>query len=241
MTESASMPPVIPKGVPYAQIPWAIIEDHDIPHSAFRVYCYLMRRANDHNRAWPGQRRVAKDVGMSTATVAKAVKLLETGGWIGVRRERRGDGKHEVNRYEIYGHPVSVSKAPVADSATDGVADSATDQDTDRTTTSELVAAKPRNPYWDNLVDLFGEATKPQEGLYGAFVVFLRDGGYDPGEIPRRAALLAELWGPEKVTAASLWKHWSRFDGQIGQVTQNDVDAFTQRREREAMIERLAE
>jgi len=53
--------------------------------------------------------------------------------------------------------------------------------------------------------------------------------------------LLAELWGVQAVTVASLEKYWSRFDAQIGQVSDADVDAFTAAGDRAATLERLAD
>ncbi len=80
------MPPIIPTGVPFAQIPHALIEDGNVSHSAVRVYCYLMRRADSEGRMYPGQRLIAKDTHMSTSTVTSAIAILEELGWLVVER-----------------------------------------------------------------------------------------------------------------------------------------------------------
>ena len=98
---------------------------------------------------------------------------------------------------------------------------------------------RDRNPWWDTTVEIFGEPSEGQRKLYGRFVAMVED--KEPSEIRTRAALLAQLWTHKSVTVASLEKHWSRWDAQIGQVTDADVEAFTAAQDREAMLERLAD
>ena len=104
----------------------------------------------------------------------------------------------------------------------------------------ERMATRPRNPWWDVTVELFGKPAANQQALYGRFVD-MANKDWPPNEIRRRAGLLADLWGVKAVTVASLEKYWSRFDGQIGQVTDRDVEAFTAAEARTAMVERLAD
>ena len=44
-----------------------------------------------------------------------------------------------------------------------------------------------------------------------------------PDLILDRAIRIVTDWGPEEVTLTSLEKHWSRFDGLAGQITEADV------------------
>ncbi len=265
------MPSIIPRGVPFAQIPHDLITDTDLSPYAVRVYCYLVRRANDEARAWPSVRRVARETGMTDKTVRRAVAALEETGWVNVERTYNpAEERHEVNRYTVWGTKGGVGYEIRQGSDTvappGGVPDTS-ELDPSLTTSTELVAAtplrgpdglsiaeeeqmaaRPRNPWWDVTVELFGEPGKGQGRLYGRFVAGVITGAgpanrplYTPDEIRRRAGLLAELWGHKTVTVASLEKWWSRFDAQIGQVTDADVEAFTAAGDRAATLERLAD
>ncbi len=236
------MPSIIPRGVPFAQIPHDLICDPDLSHASVRVYCYLMRRADGEGRAFPGLRRIGRETGMSPTTARKSVDILEAAGWLEVARERNESGEWRVNQYVIHGVRVYqelVHPVPVVVSG--GVPAASTELHPDLTTSTELVAATPRNEYWDVAVHVFGEPSNGQRSLYGRFVAMVKDGGFRPEDIYHRAARLAALWGHDKVTVASLEKHWSRFDAAIGQVTDADVEAFTAGKDREAMLERLAD
>ena len=240
------MPSIIPRGVPFAQIPHDLICDPDLSPYAVRVYCYLVRRANDDARAWPSVRRVARETGMTEKTVRRAVSALEEFGWIEVERTYNPtEEKHEVNRYTVWGTKEGVGyEIPQGGAVANppgGVPDTTELQPTSLTTSNELVAATPRNAWWDATVRIFGEPSAGQRALYGRFSAMVADRGFRASEIPSRAALLTELWGHKSVTVASLEKHWSRFDGAIGQVTDADVEAFTAMQNREAMLERLAD
>lgn len=248
------MPPIIPTGVPFAQIPHALIEDDNVSHSAVRVYCYLMRRADSEGRMYPGQRLIAEDISMSTSTVTSAIASLEELGWLVVERSRSDKGRQAVNRYVIHGQVAEIETSPeadnrnqpVADSETGGVAIIATELDPLLTTSSELVAPnsevkeRPRNLWWDELVEMFGEPTTDnRRKLYGRITALVSD--QPVSEIRRRSAWIVENWGHEKLTPTSLETHWSRFDAAIGQVSDADVEAFVAAQARGEMLERLAD
>ena len=86
--------------------------------------------------------------------------------------------------------------------------------------TTELAA---RNPIWDTLVELFGEPAPTRRALYGRVTAYLADQEATPDLIRERAIRIVTDWGPEKLTLTSLEKHWSRFDGLAGQITEADV------------------
>ena len=86
--------------------------------------------------------------------------------------------------------------------------------------TTELAA---RNPIWDTLVELFGEPAPTRRKLYGRVTAYLVDQEATPDLICERAARIVTDWGPEKLTLTSLEKHWSRFNGLAGQITEADV------------------
>ncbi len=85
------------------------------------------------------------------------------------------------------------------------------------------LAAKPRNPTWDTLVELFGEPTDKRRSLYGRVTKYLTDQEATPDLIRERATRIVTDWGPEKLTITSLETHWSRFDGLAGQISSTDV------------------
>ena len=97
-----------------------------------------------------------------------------------------------------------------------------------------------RNPIWDTLVELFGEPAPTRRKLYGRVTAYLADQEATPDLIRERAIRIVTDWGPEKLTLTSLEKHWSRFDGLAGQITEVDVrkaKRMQARREMRAALE----
>ncbi len=143
---------------PFALIPHALIEDTELPHTAVRVYCYLMRRArNDTKEAFPGFRRIGKDIGMSTSTVSRGIKALETRGWIDVTRSTTDKGDSRVNHYFVRQTNGGVAKietrVPKID--TGGVPKIDTELEPLLTRHSELDTPAARNWTWDWFIDNF--------------------------------------------------------------------------------------
>ncbi len=85
-----------------------------------------------------------------------------------------------------------------------------------------------RNPIWDTLVELFGEPAPTRRALYGRVTAYLTDQEATPELIRERAIRIVTDWGPATLTLTSLEKHWSRFDGLAGQIT--DVDVRNEKR-----------
>jgi DNA-binding MarR family transcriptional regulator len=93
---------IIAKGVPFTQIPNDAISDTELTHAQFRVYSYLMRRANTEARAWPSHRTIAKDIGMDKSTVSNAIKALVAAGWVTVHVHQVDDHKQR-HSYTVFG------------------------------------------------------------------------------------------------------------------------------------------
>ena len=143
---------------PYARIPHALIEDLELPHTAVRVYGYLMRRAdNETTESFPGYRRIASEIGMSTATIAKCIEALEQRGWIDVTRSKGAGGRQNTNHYFVRRtrRGVAVSDTPVADSETRRVAESKAELEPSLSKTKELNLAT-QNVAWDFYTDPSG-------------------------------------------------------------------------------------
>lgn len=77
---------VIPKGIPFAQIPHALTLDLNVTNAGFRVYGLLMKLADTESRAWPGHRYLEDRLPMTRKTIAAAISNLETTGWLVVDR-----------------------------------------------------------------------------------------------------------------------------------------------------------
>lgn len=80
---------VIPRGIPFAQIPHAITLDLEVTTAAFRVYALLMKLANSESRAWCGHRYLEDHLPMSRPTIAVAIRCLEDTGWLVVHKEQQ--------------------------------------------------------------------------------------------------------------------------------------------------------
>jgi hypothetical protein len=92
----------------------------------------------------------------------------------------------------------------------------------------------------DALVAVCGEPTQKNGwALINRVATMIRDRGGIPADVLERAGLMAKDWGAEKVTLASLEKHWGRYDpGKIGRLTKADVEAFARDNEDKARAER---
>lgn len=72
-----------------------------LPHRAVTVYMYLKDRANREGSCWPGIRTIAKELGLSQATVKRALRDLEAGGWIVRTPRHRANGSRTSNNYKV--------------------------------------------------------------------------------------------------------------------------------------------
>ena len=93
-----------------------------------------------------------------------------------------------------------------------------------------------RDEWWDTLTELLGKPTPNQTALQGRLVARVKADGHPPNEILIRAERLAAMWGPEKLTLASLEKHWERMGVPLAGITkQQMVDNQRQRELADAM------
>ena len=228
--------------------------DTDLPGNLKIVLlAYADAAEHDGTQIWPGRGRIALMCGIAVSTADRLTRALIEGGYlVQVAKGHRGQrAAYEIPldrlavAYQSDTHSEADSLSIEADSLPPDAGKPITPDSppvlVDPSSTPVLpIAATPRNPWWDATVIIFGEPTEAQRSLYGRFVAMASE--HDPpSEIPNRAAKLAALWGPKTVTVASLEKYWSRFDGQIGQVSDADVEAFTAAGDRAATLERLAD
>ena len=81
----------------FTQVPNAILKSKEISAGAKLTYAMLLSYAMNKDRCFPGQDRLAVDMGISRQTVNGYIKELEKKGFIKIIR--RGQGKPNI--YEI--------------------------------------------------------------------------------------------------------------------------------------------
>src|SRR5690242_4128352 len=78
----------------FTQVPNFLLKDPKVSANAKVVYSMLLSYAWNNNLVFPGQERMAEDIGSSQPTIARAIKELEAQGWLEI--QRRGQGKTNV-------------------------------------------------------------------------------------------------------------------------------------------------
>ena len=73
----------------------------ELTHRDVAVYMYLKHRANTEGRCWPSVRTIAKDLNLSRATVQRALRELQQGGWIMAEPRWRENGSCTSNSYRL--------------------------------------------------------------------------------------------------------------------------------------------
>lgn len=89
----------------FTQIPNFLLNDATLTFAAKVVYSKLLSYAWHNNLVFPGQERMAEQIGSKKSRVNQAIKELEEEGWIEI--QRRGQGK--TNLY-ILKHTVTHKK-----------------------------------------------------------------------------------------------------------------------------------
>lgn len=78
-----------------------IYADPDISHKAMTVYMYLKDRSDAQGKCWPGIKTIGSDLKLSRSTVKRALKELESKGYL-VRSPRyRPNGSSTSNLYTV--------------------------------------------------------------------------------------------------------------------------------------------
>lgn len=74
----------------FTQVPNFILKNPELSSNAKVVYAMLLSYAWNNDRVFPGQERMAEDMGISRPTVTKAIGELEQVGYLEI--QRRGQG-----------------------------------------------------------------------------------------------------------------------------------------------------
>ena len=94
--ELATKDPILRGG--FTQVPNFVLEDAKLGVGAKITYAMFLKYAWDNSYCFPGQERLAKDIGCSERSVHTWMKELETAGLLSVKR--RGLGK--TNLYTLH-------------------------------------------------------------------------------------------------------------------------------------------
>jgi hypothetical protein len=78
----------------FTQVPNILLNEAAVSSNAKVVYSKLLSYAWNNNMVFPGQDRMAHDVGLSTATISRALHELELYEWLEI--QRRGQGKTNI-------------------------------------------------------------------------------------------------------------------------------------------------
>src|SRR3954453_12273128 len=86
----------------FTQVPNFLLKDPKISANAKVVYSMLLSYAWNNDRVFPGQERMAKDLGLSTPTISRAIHELEEYDLLEI--ERRGQGKTNIYilKFRVY-------------------------------------------------------------------------------------------------------------------------------------------
>ena len=77
----------------FTQVPNVLLKS-SLSANAKVVYAQLLSYAWTNDRCYPGQERMADDLGSTKSTVNRAIIELQVAGWLAV--ERRGQGKTNI-------------------------------------------------------------------------------------------------------------------------------------------------
>lgn len=108
---------------PWTPIPKHLHRDPTLTLATKAVYIELRARANNETgECWPGIARIAKDACVSHMSVQRAIRTLETRGWITVTRRANG-----TNHYFVRNSPIPPAELSTAMNTSSTPQDSDTD------------------------------------------------------------------------------------------------------------------
>jgi len=84
--------PITKRG--FAQVPVVILQHKELSDTAKLVYAMMLYYAWHKNYCFPGQARLAKDLGVTSRTIIRAIKNLEENNILETRK--RGLGKTNI-------------------------------------------------------------------------------------------------------------------------------------------------
>ena len=85
----------------FTQVPNILLNNTDLSDSAKVAYAKLLSYAWNNNLVFPGQERMAKDLGSSKSRVNRAVLELNRLGWLEIKRRGQGKTNIYVLKYRV--------------------------------------------------------------------------------------------------------------------------------------------
>ena len=85
----------------FTQVPNILLKDTKLSAHSKIVYASLLSYAWNNSFCYPGQERMATDIGTSQPTIARAIKELEQNGWLEIKRRGQGKTNVYVLKYKV--------------------------------------------------------------------------------------------------------------------------------------------
>jgi len=223
------------------------------PHLKLVLLAYADHANDDGTSIYPGEDWMAAKTSYTKGTIRRNTKALLDEGYLEqVKRGYRGQrAEYRVNVPKVKAshidtlsnasHLTTESLTSEAESlSSDDVMPSAhaTPNVIEPSEPSEnhhlaTIAKLEHDAIWDTAVELYGQPTKSQTSLHAKLVNELVEYDATPSEMRRRSVLLVQDWGKKAATLASLAKWWYRYDGQVAQVTDTQVEESVREQTRE--------
>ncbi|TXH51271.1 MAG: helix-turn-helix domain-containing protein [Desulfurellales bacterium] len=88
----------------FAMVPDELIRDRDVSGNEVRVWALLARYGGTADRAYPGHKRLARDLGLAESSIRKMISGLEAAGWRRAENRFASDGRQITNKYVLNTH-----------------------------------------------------------------------------------------------------------------------------------------
>ncbi len=191
------------------------MDQQGLTHTEKFVLVALSNAANHHTgQCNPRIDRLARETALGESTVRKALCGLTDKGFIRRERPRRADGTKGVYFYS-FPHLLAERTPPLPGSASPPLRDSAPIEEEPEVvlepeeTLAAAPRARPRNPIWDTLTEVFGEpTTRSAQKVRGKVCSSLSAARASPDEIISRAKRWPLHFDGATMTDLALEKHW---------------------------------
>lgn len=177
------------------------------------VLIALANHANDQQEAWPAQRTIAREAGISAGSVPDQVRKLVGLGELEVVEQ---GGARRSTRYRMT-FAQEMSNKPETRSGDERSARPRSEQNHQEPSKTDLLptvvdlGARERNEIWDALVEVFGDpTTDSNRRLRGKICASLKRAGATHDQIMLRARAWPAHFDEAELTETALEKHWDR-------------------------------
>jgi biotin operon repressor len=85
----------------FTQVPNFLLKDPKVSANAKVVYSMLLSYAWNNDKVFPGQERLAEEIGSTRSTVNRGIGELEESGWLTIQRRGQGKTNLYVLKYRV--------------------------------------------------------------------------------------------------------------------------------------------